>query len=81
MPPQAESPVIRRSMRFAFLASVAAAAVGCDSGGGTAQATRDYISIVGSSTVYPFSTVVAEQFGRRSNFKTPKIEPTGSGGP
>jgi phosphate transport system substrate-binding protein len=80
MPPQAESPVIRRSMRFAFLASVAAAAVGCDSGGGTAQATRDYISIVGSSTVYPFSTVVAEQFGRRSNFKTPKIEPTGSGG-
>jgi phosphate transport system substrate-binding protein len=46
-----------------------------------AQAVRDYISIVGSSTVYPFATVVAEQFGRRNaGFKTPKIEPTGSGG-
>ena len=44
------------------------------------QSTRDYISIVGSSTVYPFSTVVAEQFGRTSNFKTPTIESTGSGG-
>ncbi len=43
-------------------------------------AGRDYISIVGSSTVYPFATVVAEQFGRTSKFKTPKIEATGSGG-
>ena len=43
-------------------------------------AARDYISIVGSSTVYPFATVVAEQFGKSSGFKTPKIESTGSGG-
>ena len=43
-------------------------------------ATRDYISVVGSSTVYPFATVVAERFGRISGFKTPKIESTGSGG-
>ena len=41
---------------------------------------RDYISIVGSSTVYPFATVVAEQFGKTTQFKTPKIESTGSGG-
>ncbi|ALP53548.1 phosphate ABC transporter substrate-binding protein [Candidatus Tenderia electrophaga] len=49
---------------------------------GTAQAdsSRDYISIVGSSTVYPFATVVAEQFGKTSKYKTPKIESTGSGG-
>ncbi|MBC8412036.1 MAG: substrate-binding domain-containing protein [Nitrospira sp.] len=46
----------------------------------TVAAGRDYISIVGSSTVYPFSTVVAEQFGRATNFKTPKVEATGSGG-
>ena len=46
-----------------------------------AQAGRDTISIVGSSTVYPFATVVAENFGRRNpSFNTPKIEPTGSGG-
>ena len=41
---------------------------------------RDYISIVGSSTVYPFATTVAEQFGKTTRFKTPKIESTGSGG-
>ncbi|KJS00230.1 MAG: phosphate ABC transporter substrate-binding protein [Desulfobulbaceae bacterium BRH_c16a] len=45
-----------------------------------ALAARDYISIVGSSTVYPFSTVVAEQFGKTSGSKTPKIESTGTGG-
>jgi phosphate transport system substrate-binding protein len=41
---------------------------------------RDTVNIVGSSTVYPFATVVAERFGRSSSFKTPKIESTGSGG-
>ena len=41
---------------------------------------RDYISIVGSSTVYPFTTTVAEQFGKSTKFKTPKIESTGTGG-
>lgn len=46
----------------------------------TSAFARDYISIVGSSTVYPFATVVAEQFGKTSKFKTPKIESTGSGG-
>ena len=43
-------------------------------------AGRDSISIVGSSTVYPFSTVVAEQFGKAGKFKTPKVESTGTGG-
>ena len=46
----------------------------------SAQAGRDYVYVVGSSTVYPFATVVAERFGRGSEFKTPKIESTGSGG-
>jgi phosphate transport system substrate-binding protein len=46
----------------------------------TAQAARDHITIVGSSTVYPFATVVAEHFGKNTRFKTPKIESTGSGG-
>jgi phosphate transport system substrate-binding protein len=41
---------------------------------------RDNISIVGSSTVYPFATVVAEKFGKTTQFKTPTIEATGSGG-
>jgi len=43
-------------------------------------AGREHIEIVGSSTVYPFATVVAETFGKKTKFKTPKIESTGSGG-
>ena len=45
-----------------------------------AQSGRDYIYMVGSSTVYPFATVVAERFGRGSRFKTPKVESNGTGG-
>jgi phosphate transport system substrate-binding protein len=41
---------------------------------------REVISIVGSSTVYPFATVVAERFGTKTDFRTPKLESTGSGG-
>ncbi|MGB0919731.1 MAG: substrate-binding domain-containing protein [Alphaproteobacteria bacterium] len=41
---------------------------------------RDHIQIVGSSTVFPFATAVAEQFGKTTQFKTPVIEATGSGG-
>ena len=47
---------------------------------GSAAEARDQIRIVGSSTVYPFATVVAEQFGKTTKFKTPVIESTGSGG-
>ncbi|OIQ02639.1 MAG: phosphate ABC transporter substrate-binding protein [Syntrophobacteraceae bacterium CG2_30_61_12] len=67
--------MFRKTVLFTAIALAAA-------GFGTAQAqsSRDYISIVGSSTVYPFATVVAEQFGKGSAFKTPKIESTGSGG-
>jgi phosphate transport system substrate-binding protein len=43
-------------------------------------ASRDQIRIVGSSTVFPFATAVAEEFGRTTSFKTPIIESTGSGG-
>ena len=41
---------------------------------------RDQIEVVGSSTVFPFATSVAEQFGRMGKFKTPVVEATGSGG-
>ena len=40
---------------------------------------RDTIQIVGSSTVYPFATVVAEKLGKKTG-KTPVIESTGTGG-
>ncbi len=41
---------------------------------------RDQINIVGSSTVFPFSTTVAERFGKTTDFATPIVESTGSGG-
>jgi phosphate transport system substrate-binding protein len=45
-----------------------------------ALAGRDQIRIVGSSTVYPFTTLVAEAFGKNSGMKTPVVEATGTGG-
>jgi phosphate transport system substrate-binding protein len=41
---------------------------------------RDQIKIVGSSTVYPYTTVVAERFGKQGKFKAPVVESTGTGG-
>jgi phosphate transport system substrate-binding protein len=65
---------------IAVFALVFGLVAGFGLGNGFASSSRDYISIVGSSTVYPFATVVAERFGKSTAFKTPKIESTGSGG-
>ncbi len=70
--------MVKRSTAKLLLAS--ALLNGALVGPTSAQSARDYIYIVGSSTVYPFATVVAERFGRGSEFKTPKVESTGSGG-
>lgn len=59
-----------------------ALALGCSLlavGAANAQ-SRDQIRIVGSSTVYPFTTAAAEQFGKGGQFKTPVVESTGTGG-
>jgi len=66
---------MKKVLMFVFLAAILAASIGV----ANAQ-QRDVISIVGSSTVYPFATVVAERFGKAGSFKTPKIESTGTGG-
>jgi phosphate transport system substrate-binding protein len=63
--------VLKKSLGLVILASVAFA--------GQAFA-RDQIQIVGSSTVFPFATTVAEAFGGKGQFKTPVVESTGSGG-
>ncbi|MFX4220062.1 MAG: PstS family phosphate ABC transporter substrate-binding protein [Thalassobaculum sp.] len=66
-------------MTFSFGKAVAIAALGVVAMTAQAEA-RDQIRIVGSSTVFPFATVVAENFGKTTGFKTPVIESTGSGG-
>ena len=62
-----------KSQKFIAFAATAVIAAGA------AQA-RDQIRIVGSSTVFPFTTAVAEQFGRTSGMPTPVVESTGTGG-
>ncbi|WP_341715288.1 substrate-binding domain-containing protein, partial [Limnobacter sp.] len=56
-----------------FIAIVASALIA------TAAFARDKITIVGSSTVYPFTTIVAEKLGNQG-FPTPIVESTGTGG-
>ena len=60
---------------FTLIALTALALAGCDR-----QATRDQIKVVGSSTVYPFTTAVAEAFVNKSTqAKAPVIEQGGTG--
>lgn len=62
-----------------LLAAAVAAAVALPGAAAFAQG-RDQIRIVGSSTVFPFTTAVAEEFGRQGRFRTPVVESTGTGG-
>jgi phosphate transport system substrate-binding protein len=65
--------VLTKTLKLTALAAAVAATTAY-------AAARDYISIIGSSTVYPFATVVAEKVGKTKGVKTPKIESTGTGG-
>ena len=65
--------------RFIALSAVAVAGLLAFADAASAQ-SRDTIRVVGSSTVYPFTTAVAEQFGKSGAGKTPVVESTGTGG-
>ncbi len=67
-------------MKTKFVAISTAVAVAGSIAFAGAAAARDQIRIVGSSTVYPFTTAVAEQFGKSGAGKTPVVELTGTGG-
>ena len=77
---RASQPEANTVTRKIFLISLASSVILIASPDSNAQAARVSINIVGSSTVYPFTTTVAEQFGRAGKFKTPKVESTGTGG-
>lgn len=66
--------------RLLAIVAASAASIAVLSPVAPAQSARDFINVVGSSTVYPFTTTVAEKFGRQGRFKTPKVESTGTGG-
>lgn len=61
-------------------AALLALAAGLTMAAASQAQARDQIRIAGSSTVFPFSTAVAEEFGRGSRFKAPIVESTGTGG-
>jgi phosphate transport system substrate-binding protein len=63
--------------KFLLTASAAMIAIAASAG---YAAARDQIQIVGSSTVFPFTTAVAEKLGQGGKFKTPVVESTGTGG-
>jgi len=67
------------SKKFALAATAVVAISAAFTGAANAQ-SRDQIRAVGSSTVFPFTTAVAEAFGKGGKFKTPVVESTGTGG-
>ncbi|CDO34354.1 substrate-binding domain-containing protein [Novosphingobium sp. KN65.2] len=63
-----------------FIAAVSAMALSaCGGSGGSSSGARDQIKAVGSSTVYPFATAVAEAYAKSTGEKSPVIESTGTG--
>ncbi len=64
---------MKRTIALAAIATVAAA--------GAAEAqTREQIRVVGSSTVFPYSTLVAERYSQNTGNPAPVVESTGTGG-
>lgn len=72
--------LLNRKINILAGVAMAAAIVALGVPSAQAQQARDQIRIVGSSTVFPFTTAVAEQFQRTSSFKAPIVESTGTGG-
>lgn len=67
-------------MTARFLTGAAAAIVAVTGLAGSASAQQQPLQIVGSSTVFPFSTAVAERFAQKTQFPAPVVESTGTGG-
>lgn len=68
---------MRLSTKFALVAASAMALAGCDTAGSD---SRDFVRVVGSSTVFPFAKTVAENAATsNAGMKSPLIESTGSG--
>lgn len=66
--------------KIALIATSMLALSACQDQASSGGAARDSIRAVGSSTVYPFATVVGERFAEATGMKKPQIESTGTGG-
>jgi phosphate transport system substrate-binding protein len=65
-----------RRLTVSVVALTALVLAACDGGGGS----REGIWAAGSSTVFPFTTRVAENFSRANDFAMPRVESLGTGG-
>src|SRR3546814_15789381 len=72
--------MMHKSILVAGVAASTLLLTACQDQASSGGNARDYISAVGSSTVYPFATAVAEKFAEATGSKTPKIDSTGTGG-
>lgn len=63
--------------KFVLAAASAALALTVSAG---AAAARDQIKIVGSSTVFPYTQAVSEEFSNKTGKAAPVVESTGTGG-
>ncbi|MDF0488794.1 substrate-binding domain-containing protein [Sphingomonas sp. H39-1-10] len=73
---------MHRIMTIVAASALATGLAGCtDQANGGGAGSRDQIKVVGSSTVFPFTTIVAERFVEKTpGVKSPVIESTGTGG-
>jgi len=78
--PRQDIVMFEKSALVAGVACAALALSACQDQASVGGGARDYISAVGSSTVYPFATAVGEAFAEATGNKTPKIDSTGTGG-
>lgn len=69
---------MRSISTFIVAATSVVALAACGGSGGSGSGARNYVTAVGSSTVYPFATAVAETYAKGGG-KSPVIESTGTG--
>lgn len=69
---------MRSTKTIIFAAASVLALSACGGSSGSGAGSRDFVRAVGSSTVYPFATAVAEQTAKAGG-KSPVIESTGTG--
>jgi phosphate transport system substrate-binding protein len=69
-------------MRLTVIAATALLLAGCgqSAGAGGGGGGRDYVWAAGSSTVFPFTTRVAENYARKTGARPPRVEALGTGG-
>ena len=68
-----------RSIRTVAALTLSTLALAACGSGESSSGARDFVRVVGSSTLYPFATAVAENAAKAAGIKSPVVESTGTG--